>query len=89
MRDDVDVSGEEFALVVPERESRRIKERRHYRFLGEMRDTVFKLTLRIYYTGNDPGILARPAKSFQFFGWRAGHVVVEPDSDEPTALRER
>ena len=74
MKDDVDIRGEEYVLIVPERASKRVKERKRFHYLGELKDTAYKLALRAYYTGTDPRYLAREPKNFRFFGWSRGHV---------------
>jgi len=83
MKDDVDLRGQEFALIVPEKSSKRIKERKHLHYLGELRDTAYKLALRAYYTGSDPRYLTREPKEFRFFGWARGHVSEEQVSAAP------
>ncbi|HEV8486445.1 MAG TPA: glycosyltransferase family 39 protein [Blastocatellia bacterium] len=77
MKDDVDIKGQEYVLIVPEKASKRVKERKHFHYLGELKDTAYKLALRAYYTGNDPRYLAREPKNFTFFGWSRGHVTEE------------
>ncbi len=77
MKDDVDIKGQEYVLIVPEKASKRIKERKQFHYLGELKDTVYKLALRAFYTGNDPRYLAREPKNFRFFGWGRGHVSEE------------
>src|SRR5262249_48015705 len=74
MGEDADIRGQEYALVEPQKATRRVKEYKNNHYLGELKDTVFKLALRIYYTGNDPRYLAIKPRSYTFFGWGRGHV---------------
>jgi 4-amino-4-deoxy-L-arabinose transferase-like glycosyltransferase len=72
-----EIFGNDYALVLPERPDRKIITRKHYHLLGELRGTAYGLALRIYYTGDDPRHLSIAPKTYQFFGWRPGHVIVE------------
>ena len=89
MKDAVDIFGNDYALVVPERQKKKIRSRRHYHFLGELRGTAYGLALRIYYTGDDQRYIGRAPKTYQFFGWHRGHVSVETQPEGAALSRVR
>lgn len=79
------LDGKEYALVVKpkilERLNRLTGGVEKYHLLGEIKKTAYG-TLRVYYTGTDPRILALAPKRYQFFGRKRGFITDEGVSDE-------
>lgn len=83
MKEALDLDGNEYALITRPNVVARTAERassieladEKYHLLGEMRETPYG-TLLIYYTGNDPRILALAPKRFQFNGLQRGRTVL-------------
>jgi hypothetical protein len=81
MMDNVDIAGKEYVVLLPVNSNKNridvaTEFNANYPLLAELSDTPYG-DLRVYYTGANRELLARPVPHFYFFGTRRGHVNAE------------
>lgn len=78
MKEALDLRGKDYALIMrpktPEHWAKDLPRGHH--LIGELRDTAYG-NFVVYYTGNDPRILALAPKHYQFFKRLRGHISKE------------